>query len=108
MADEHVPDYGVLPAVLPAVTGQQAVAKTALVYAVNNTGEYAVIPDHTIVACEVPVLESADLVPSLNQENVEKKDFSGLCKRGGPCPSPSTARGGGGGGQGLPRLPRPR
>ena len=60
IADDHVVDYGVLPAVLSAVTGQQAVGNTAWVYAYNNTAEYEVVPDHTIVACGVPVMESAD------------------------------------------------
>ena len=62
----------ILPAVLPAVTGQQAVSNTAWLYAVNNLPEYEVIPDHTIVACRVPVLESPNLVPSLQQVNVEQ------------------------------------
>ena len=48
IADDQVVDYGVLPAVLPAVTGQQAVGNTAWVYAYNNTAEYEVVPDHTM------------------------------------------------------------
>ena len=58
--------------ILAAVTGQQAVGNTAWIYAVNNSPEYEVIPDHTIVACRVPVLESTNLVPSLQQVNVEQ------------------------------------
>ena len=44
-------------------------------YVVNNSSKYEVIPDQTIVACRAPVLESANLVPTLRQVNVEQKIF---------------------------------
>ena len=88
ISNNQTVNYSVLPAVLPAVTGQQAVGNTAWVYAFNNTAEYKVIPDHTIVTCGVPVLESPHLVSSLQQVNVEQQIFQVYAGWEDPLPQP--------------------
>ena len=79
--------YSILPAVLPAVMGQQAIGNTTWMYAVNNSPEYEVI--HTIVACGAPVLKSADLVASLQQVNVEQQIFRVYAGVEDPAPHPT-------------------
>ena len=49
LPDDQVVTCSILPAVLPAVTGQQAIGNTTYMYAVNYSLEYEVILDHTIV-----------------------------------------------------------
>ena len=83
----------ILPAVLPAMKGQQAVGNTTWLYVVNNSSKYEVIPDQTIVACKAPILKSANLVPTLRQVNIEQKIFR--CMKEGRTlpPSPQMGRG---------------
>ena len=60
-----------LPAMVLAVKGQQAMRNVALIYFINNTGEYEVIQDHTIVAHGAPILKSAHIASALKKVNVE-------------------------------------